>query len=616
MDRKLLPFVRSHLTIIPLAGVLAALAILGLVMLSSAQSPPVSVEKTANPQTVPYGGHVKYTAVFSNSSASDVGLEVISDTLPPGFTFVSMGAGSAILHNPIGTTGTIVWDQGDYLVSAGTILTLAYNVRATAPYHPDPYENRVEARLSTGETIVGSTPVWVEGAWLQGVKRASLDDVRTGSPLEYTVILSNTGTDDAVLAAISDTLPAGFTFRQMISGPLPAPAVQGNELVWSGPFDIAHGDQLEFRYRVIAYGVVGQAYHNSVRAAFDGQVSDPFEASVTLLPALVHLPLVVRMEEQTVPYRFVFESRPDGGNFEIFAMNADGSDKVNVSNNDGGDLEPDWSPDGSKVVWVHYEDGKGDIYVANADGTGEVNFSNEPKDERGPAWSPDGARIAYYRRVEDGSELHWEVFWMNADDSLNKTQLTDRECQSYAPLWSPDGNKLAYLCGLDNYAEIWVMDVATRIHTRLTNNDVPDRAPAWSPDSTQLAYVRFQTSDSEIYVVDIASGVSTPLTNNTDDDYTPDWSPDGTRIAFSTYIDQSYEIAVMDVNGQNIVNLTDTDPYIGDYVPKWSPDGAMILFISNRDGNKELYVMNADGSGQSRLTFTSANESIYKWKPQ
>jgi uncharacterized repeat protein (TIGR01451 family) len=541
---------------------------------------------------------------------------VVSDTLPVGFTFVSMGAGSLIMHDPSGVTGTIVWDQtAPYVVSANDTFTVAYNVRAEGVVRPEPYENRVEARLATGEILFDTEQVQMVGPEIVGDKQASAAQVRLGRTVDYAVILENTGTAPADLTSIVDTLPAGFTFDQMLSGPLPAPSEQGNKLVWGGPIAIPDGQDLQFSYRVIAGGTVGQVHTNSVQAAFDGQLSDSFQASVTVLPYQVHLPLMLLADYGTPPYRLAYDSKP-GGDYEIWAINADKSDEVNVSNLAGGDGEPDWSPDGSKIVWVHFVDGKGDIHVANADGTDPDILSNDPKTERGPVWSPDGTKIAYFRIVEDGSELHWEVFWMDAATGSGQTQLTDRECQSHDPVWSPDGTKLAYICGLDHYAEIWVMDVASQTHTRLTRNDVEDKGPAWSPDSTRLVYVRHESPDSELYIVDVATEVSTPLTNNSWDDHGADWSPDGTKIAFSTYLDGSYEIATIDVATLHVVNLTQTGAGIADYVPRWSPDGAMILFVSNRDGNKELYVMNADGSGQFRLTDTTSDESSFVWRPQ
>jgi len=619
MDIKVVGnFVRNHLSIIPLSGALVALAILGFVLLSSADEPPVSVEKSADQTEVLYGDHVKYTAVFSNSSASDVYLEVVSDTLPPGFTYLSMGAGSQILDDPTGTTGTIVWDSGPYLVSASGLFTVAYNVRATAAVRPEPYGNLVEARLSTGEIVADTALVQVVGPELDGVKQASPAQVRVGDPVDYSVTLSNDGIVDFQLSSITDTLPAGFKFVQMLSGPLPAPTVQGNKLIWTPGIDLPIGDDVQFSYRVLAYGAVDQAHVNSLQAAFDGQVSDPIEASITVLPFYVHVPSVLRLPAQTPSYRLAFDSKvTEEDGFEIWAVNADGTNRVNVSQNGGGDLDPDWSPDGTHIVWVHYVDGLGDIHMANADGTGETVLSNHAKDERAPAWSPDGTKIVFQRRVDVSGEVPFHLFWLDPANPATKTQLTFGTRQSHDAVWSPDGSTIAYVWGYDQYAEVCVMDVASQATACLTDNSLEDTAPAWSPDGNRLAYVRHEANDSEIYIVEIATQDTFPLTNNNVNDYAPDWSPDGTLIAYSTFMDDSYEVATINVNTFVATNLTNTGAGIGDYSPRWSPDGTLILFLSNRDGPKDMYVMGADGQNPApfRLTNTTADESIYVWKP-
>ena len=65
-----------------------------------------------------------------------------------------------------------------------------------------------------------------------------------------------------------------------------------------------------------------------------------------------------------------FETDRDG-NFEVYAMNADGADQTNLSNNAASDRDPAWSPDGSKIAFESDRDGNFEIYVMNADGSHE-----------------------------------------------------------------------------------------------------------------------------------------------------------------------------------------------------------------------------------------------------
>jgi uncharacterized repeat protein (TIGR01451 family) len=587
------------------------LAVPGFGTPAVAEPEAVTVTKTASPDQVPRGSLVLYTALFNNTGVDTVNLNVIRDTLPSGFTFVSMGGGSDIHDLPAGTTGTIVW-TGPYPVAAGGTVRLEYNVLVDAPFQLAPYYNLVAADLSTGGTISDEAGVTVQAPHITGTKTASLPQVYDRTPVNYVVTLNNDGTLSADVGPIVDTLPAHFRFVQMVLDPMGVgnPVVSGQTLTWAGPFTVAPGGAIQFTYKVLADGVGGTTYQNQVMATYGGETAGPFKASVKVLTnwTFAYVPIVAKDLNLNPPpvYRLAYDSKP-GSNYEVYAINADGTDLVNVSNLTGGDSDPDWSPNG-KIAWVHYA-GNAEIYVANADGSNVQQLTNNDADDTEPKWSPDGTKIAF-RSERDG---RYEVYVMNADGS-GQTRLTNESCQSTSPLWSPNGAKIAFLCGLDTAADVWVMDANGGNKVNLTSDDDQDKSIAWSPDDAYLAYVRAPIGyDTEIFKVSISSHTVTKLTNNSVDDYTPQWSPDGTKILFSTKF-TTFDVAVMNTDGSNVVNLTNSAG--GDYVPEWSSDGLMIAFIATRDGNNELYVMNADGSNQFRLTnTTSVHEERFDWMP-
>lgn len=601
------------ITGVALAAVM--LAALGLGTLAAAESEAVTVTKTATPNQVTRGSIVLYEVDFENTGAETVYLNEIRDTLPAGFTYTSMGAGSDIGVPDDPYANPIVW-TGPFEVTAGATLYLKYNVVANAPASLTPYNNYVQATLSTGGTIFDQTGVIVLGPIVTGSKTVNYATAYDRTEIEYTVTIENEGTLDASLNSIVDTLPAYFRFRQMVSGPLGDPAISGggNTLTWAGPIVLAPSEQITFKYRVLADGTGGQAYQNSVVATYGDLTAGPFEATVTLLAKkeYAYVPLAFRSWNSNPPppppvYRLAYESKL-ADNYEIYVINADGTGNYDVSNLAGGDARPDWSPDASKIAWVHFA-GDAEIWVVNADGSNPQQLTTNDADDMDPQWSPDGTKIAF-RSERDG---RWEVYVMNADGS-SQTRLTNESCQSTMPQWSPDGTKIAFLCGLDASARVWVMNANGTGKVNLTDDDDPGGAIAWSPDSAYVAYVRSPSGyDSEIFKVRVSDRTLTRLTTNDVDDYSPQWSPDGTKILFSHKF-ATFDVAVMNTDGTNIVNLTNSDG--GDYVPKWSPDGTKIAFIATRDGNNEMYVMNADGSNPVRLTFTtSVHEERFDWMP-
>jgi Tol biopolymer transport system component len=113
--------------------------------------------------------------------------------------------------------------------------------------------------------------------------------------------------------------------------------------------------------------------------------------------------------------KIAFMSTRDG-NWEIYVMNADGTNPTRLTNNDDLDQDPDWSPDGEKIVFISDRDGNTEIYVMNADGTGQTRLTNTRSFELAPVWSPDGTKIAFIR---DNN-----IIVMNADGT-GQTRLTN-----------------------------------------------------------------------------------------------------------------------------------------------------------------------------------------------
>lgn len=78
------------------------------------------------------------------------------------------------------------------------------------------------------------------------------------------------------------------------------------------------------------------------------------------------------------------------GNTELFVMNADGSGVAQLTHSPYGDIEPAWSPDGSRVAFQSNRDGTFEIYVIGADGTGETRLTFNPARDSYPSWTADG----------------------------------------------------------------------------------------------------------------------------------------------------------------------------------------------------------------------------------
>ncbi len=254
-----------------------------------------------------------------------------------------------------------------------------------------------------------------------------------------------------------------------------------------------------------------------------------------------------------------------------------------------------------------------DIFVMEADGSNPFNVTNHSAFDRQPSWSPDGSRIAFESTRGGGG--HWDIYSVDAAGS-NPIRLSDNSLGSdAAAAWSPDGTHIAFTSDRDGNEEIYVMDADGSNPVNLTNHARFDRLPAWSPDATHIAFASVRDDNYEIYVMDADGSNPVNLTNNLSADTYPAWSPDGTRIAFIRYRDDNYQdIYVMDSDGSNPTRLTDS-ANMKEW-PRWSPDGTHIAFHTDRDGNAEIYVMEADGSNPFNLTNNPSNDWDPAWSPR
>jgi TolB protein len=87
-------------------------------------------------------------------------------------------------------------------------------------------------------------------------------------------------------------------------------------------------------------------------------------------------------------------------------MNADGSGVTRLTDGDGIDSWPTWSPDSKRIAYVSHRDANYEIYVMNADGRGPVNVTKHTAQDTSPSWSPDGKRIAFVSNRNGATDIY------------------------------------------------------------------------------------------------------------------------------------------------------------------------------------------------------------------
>lgn len=174
----------------------------------------------------------------------------------------------------------------------------------------------------------------------------------------------------------------------------------------------------------------------------------------------------------------------ENGFYQFYLMNPDGSGLIKISKDakkEYGDLS--WAPDGNKLAFDSKQgNGAEDIFTMNSDGSDEVQLTNIPASDRFPTWSPNGKKIAFISNRSSFSE----IYVMNADGT-EQNQLTFLKAGVDSLDWSPDGEYIVFSSTKDhNLWEIYNMKSDGTEIVRLTNNDIWDLRPKYAPDGTKI----------------------------------------------------------------------------------------------------------------------------------
>ena len=178
----------------------------------------------------------------------------------------------------------------------------------------------------------------------------------------------------------------------------------------------------------------------------------------------------------------------------------------------GLNITPEFSPDGSLLIWSFGEESGADLVAASYPSGGDPRriTIGRGSDNVSPSFSPDGRRLAY----TSNRAGHPEIYTVDVDGAnveLLTTYLAGDQSYRSNPAWSPDGRVVAFQSQVAGRFQIMTISLRDRSMKQLTSEGV-NEDPAWAPDGRHLVFTSTRTGTKQLWVIDAESGRARQLT--------------------------------------------------------------------------------------------------------
>lgn len=348
------------------------------------------------------------------------------------------------------------------------------------------------------------------------------------------------------------------------------------------------------------------------------------------------------------------------GNRELFVVSTDGSDKKQITRTPKSEQNAVWINGGKQIAFLYNESGTSQIWIMDANGSNRRQVSKYDGNINGFSFSPDESKVLFVSDIKFGKRTsdiypdlpkatgriindllykHWDEWvetvphpFIASFDGQSIGKATDImegevfECPMKPGsgmedlLWSPDGKYIAYACrkktgmeyALSTNSDIYLYSVEDKKTRNLTDGMMGyDTYPVFSPDGTSIAWISqerdgYESDKKRLFVMDLASGMKQDLTAAFD--YNTDaieWLPDSKSLYFIACKEALTHIWEIRIADKKIRQITDGQY---DYTAFSSRGNKLVGIRCSMMDPAELFAVNTQTGEATEISFE--NKSI------
>ena len=258
-----------------------------------------------------------------------------------------------------------------------------------------------------------------------------------------------------------------------------------------------------------------------------------------------------------------------------------------------------------------------EIYMMDFDGKNVVQVTSHGGLAISPAMSQDGHSLVY-SLISNGNGKRNNNLYLMDMKTKEAHVISGKEGINSGAVFLPGGKSIALTLTVSGNAEIYEMDLQGQNLRRITNHFASDVDPSVTYDGKLMAFLSDRPGKAMIYTLD-PSGEEKSVKRISfvgQFNATPRFSPDGKEIVFSSWLDNSFDLFRIGSDGSGLSRLT--KDFGSNEDPTYSNDGEFIAFTSQRvisrvKADQNIYIMDRDGGILGAITQGFGNCISPRW---